>query len=34
MINVKPYLDDLEIKGVKEFILDYESYSQKCPRQL
>ena len=33
--NVKPpYLADLEIESIKKFVLDYKSYSQKCPGQL
>ena len=35
MVNVKPpYLLDLEIESIKNFILEYKRYSQKCPRQL
>ncbi len=35
VVNVKPpYLLDLEIENMKNFILEYKRYSQKCPRQL
>ena len=35
IINVKPpYLTNFEIESMKTFVLDYKSYSQKCPRQL
>jgi hypothetical protein len=35
MVNVKPpYLLDLEIESMKNFILEYKRYSQKCLRQL
>ena len=35
MINVKPpHLSDLEVESMKKFILHYNWYSQKCPRQL
>ena len=34
MVNVKPpNLLDLEIESMKKFILEYDRYSQKCPRQ-
>ena len=35
MVNVKSsYLVDLEVDGMKKFILEYKRYSQKCVRQL
>ena len=35
IVNVKPpHLIDLEVESVKSFILDFQRYSQKCPRQL
>jgi len=33
IVNVKPpYLLDLEIDGMTNFILEYKCYAQKCPR--
>ena len=35
MVKVKtPYLADLELKSMKNYILDYKRYSQRCPQQM
>ena len=34
MVNVKPPYLDLEVESMKNFVMEYKRYAQKCPREL